>query len=259
MPDGTIAQFGHKADSVYWDNLWQEQAKTAQKQEGSDLFVEITKKYLKKDAKILEGGCGAGKKLVALHNAGFDIVGVDYAPVTIENLKTRNPEVPVVLGDVRNLPFKSNEFDGYWSFGVIEHFWEGYSEILAEAGRVLKPSGYIMMTFPSMSLLRRMKVWLGRYPLFTEKVLGEPDSFYQYYLDPLKVKSDLESLGFEIQEIRRIDFRTGLKQELSFAWRCYNFSSRKLPVRIWKIVTRMLEIIFSRMLGHLSLVVAKKM
>jgi len=37
------------------------------------------------------------------------------------------------------LKFPNNFFDGYWTLGVIEHFWEGYNQIIEEAKRVIKP------------------------------------------------------------------------------------------------------------------------
>jgi hypothetical protein len=41
---------------------------------------------------------------------------------TINILNKEFPDVPFHQGDIRNLPYENNIFDGYISLGVIEHF-----------------------------------------------------------------------------------------------------------------------------------------
>jgi SAM-dependent methyltransferase len=75
---------------------------------------------------ILEGGCGIGQMVHAFKWQGYNAVGIDFARRTIKRVKVAVPELDIRFGDVRNLPFRDGEIAGYWSFGVIEHFWEGY-------------------------------------------------------------------------------------------------------------------------------------
>jgi len=63
---------------------------------------------------------------------------------------------------------------------VIEHFWEGYNEILKEAKRVLKPKGYLFLTFPYMSPLRKFRANLGLYRILDFNNKSKNDDFYQF-------------------------------------------------------------------------------
>ena len=74
---------------------------------------------------------------LSLYLAGYRTIGMDFAPKTVESLKHHRPEVCQVLGDVRNLSLENESVDGYWSLGVIEHFYEGFDKIIQESYRIL--------------------------------------------------------------------------------------------------------------------------
>lgn len=98
---------------------------------------------------------------------------------------------------MRDLPFHDNTFVGYWSVGVIEHFWEGYGVILKEMRRVLKPGDYLFLSFPYMSPLRRLKSKIGLYSEFNGK--GKED-FFQFALNEKLVMTDFKTIGFKLLE-----------------------------------------------------------
>ncbi|MBN2964202.1 class I SAM-dependent methyltransferase, partial [Sulfurospirillum sp. T05] len=113
------------ATSEYWDKKWSEGIVGDPGMRLSKIYPQITQKYLNSRTKILEGGCGLCGKVIALQNAGFDVVGVDYAEETVNRVLEKYPNLNLEVADVMNLPFLDDSFDGYWSFGVIEHFWSG--------------------------------------------------------------------------------------------------------------------------------------
>lgn len=182
-----------------------------------DRFVShITAQFIRpgKTKKILEGGCGRGHFVYALHHRGYDAYGVDFAAETIKKIKSVMPDMNVSVGDVRHLEFPDDFFDGYWSLGVIEHFFDGYGEITHEMRRVIKRGGYLFLTFPHVSLLRKLKMKMGIYPDFDLKTF-DMRSFYHFALDPSKVKNDIESLGFKMVYSRSLEGIKGLKDEVS--------------------------------------------
>lgn len=61
------------------------------------------------------------------------------------------------MQDVRKLQFADGFFDGYWSLGVIEYFWEGYNEIVNEVKRVIKPGMFSVLI--NLSILHEI-AWL---------------------------------------------------------------------------------------------------
>jgi SAM-dependent methyltransferase len=156
------------ADAAYWDSHW------SQFCSGGDVrnyvsvvnrhVLKCTRRHVAPGSRILEGGCGRGQNVYTLHANGYDVYGVDFAPETVSRINNAIPELKVSLGDVRHLPFEEGFFDAYWSLGVIEHFYDGYDEVSREMRRVLRKGGYLFLTAPSMSRLRRLKAALGRYP-----------------------------------------------------------------------------------------------
>ena len=60
-----------------------------------------------------------------LEKSGFSTTGVDFAEKTVK-INALYPSLDIRLVDIRNMDFDDGFFDGYWSFGVIEHFYDGY-------------------------------------------------------------------------------------------------------------------------------------
>jgi len=204
---------GQRPDPEYWDRHWHiynlnEKIKSVI---GNRLVKKFTLKFLTPGSRILEGGCGIGQNVYALKAWGYATYGVDFAPKTIARLKNEFPDLNLFVQDVRELDFPDNFFDGYWSLGVIEHFWEGYREMLNEAERVIKPKGYLFLTFPYTSPLRKLKIELGLYKTFEEI---NADNFYQFILNEENVKADVEKHGFELILKYPYDATKGIKDEI---------------------------------------------
>jgi ubiquinone/menaquinone biosynthesis C-methylase UbiE len=216
---GILAFFDKKADAAFWDKHW-DGAKTREmilQQAGGGIFSADVKKYVPAHGKVLEAGCGFGGIVYNLMRNNFQATGIDFAAETIKTTKRLIPELDVIEGDIRKMNFPDNYFDGYISGGVIEHFWEGYDSILAEMKRVLKPGGYVFMTFPYMSPLRRLKAKLNFYEIGeVEKMTNSKEFFYQFALDQKKVLSDLVKMGFVEVSIKRYDGIKGFKDEVTF-------------------------------------------
>jgi SAM-dependent methyltransferase len=156
--------------------------------------VAVTAKYLPRGSRVLEGGCGRANKVKAMADAGFNPIGIDFAEASVKQARLDYPGLDIRQGDVRSLDFPDRFFDGYWSIGVIEHFWTGYDPILAEAARVLRPDGLLFLSAPWLSPYRKYKVRTGGYPRVD--CSGEPDSFYQFALSREEVCAQLALHGF---------------------------------------------------------------
>lgn len=206
-----------KADARFWDKLWSDfDAEKIRKRGEQEWFVSrFTKKFIRpgKSRKILEGGCGQGVYVYSLEKTGYDAYGIDNAPEIIRKLNCFFPELKIKFGDVENLDFPGAYFDGYWSLGVIEHFYDGYDKIALEMFRVLKPGGFLFLTFPHFSLLRKIKARLRKYPGFREADF-DWKNFYQFALDWKTVRNDLEKIGFHLISRHGLDALKGLKDEI---------------------------------------------
>ena len=87
--------------------------------------------------RLLDAGCGIGKRIQTVPNS----IGLDLSPEMIAAAKCQN----IVLGDVRQMPFGSDEFDMVWCRLVLGHI---AAPLLAyrELFRVCAPGGYLYIT-----------------------------------------------------------------------------------------------------------------
>lgn len=245
------------SSNSFWDKHWKKHFSRYNHVKGyNNMILRFSKKYLRSGAKVLEGGCGYGQNVFYLKNAGFDSVGLDYAKETVNRIKKEHPDLKIILGDVRKLPFSNNSFDGYWSLGVIEHFYEGYEDIANEMYRVIKPEGNLFLTFPHMSKRRRRKSQLRLYPIWKEdaKLLRD---FYQFALDEYDVIQEFKKKGFKLVEAKPYDGLKGYKDELkkksTILQNVYDGKSIVL-----KIIKTLLSLILRKKYSHAILLVFQK-
>jgi len=71
--------------------------------------------------RILDAGCGVGKSVTALVNAGFDAYGIDLPNLCPFWAAAKNNRDRFVQASATRLPFADDYFDFVYSFGVIEH------------------------------------------------------------------------------------------------------------------------------------------
>lgn len=214
-----LAFYKNRADGQFWDEHWKNNnfKNSISQIRWDPLFTPLSLKYLSKRAKILEGGCGWGLIVSALNKHGFQTTGIDFAKNTVEIINKEFPELDVIYGDIFDLPFEDESFDAYISGGVIEHFWEGYDQIINEMHRVLKPGGYCFVSFPTMSPIRKLKAKLGFYKRHSYNELNiKMDSFYQFALNHENVINDFTEYGFKYIEHDFMDGIKGMKDELLF-------------------------------------------
>jgi SAM-dependent methyltransferase len=247
-----------RSSDTYWDARWGAMGSLRGILESNHSFVvRVTRQYLEPaDGPILEGGSGRGINVASLVNNGYEVIGVDYARATVEALKESVPELDIRFGDVRDLPFESETFAGYWSLGVIEHFWEGYNEIASEAARVLRREGYLFLTFPHMSPLRDAKARLGLYPEYQGE---EVSQFFQFALRAEEVVRKFESVGFRLVSKRRIGGIKGFKDEVrlvkAMLQKLFDYNGQNRAVFGTRLL---LEKLFSPFTGHSMLLVLRK-
>lgn len=213
-----LAFYKQKASAEFWDKHWSaaDLQASLRTSKNDGLFIPLVKKYLPKESVVLEGGCGTGRIVHALQYQGYKAIGVDFAPDTVKNINEAVPELDVRLGDVRVLGLSDDSIDGYISVGVIEHFWDGYISIIKEMHRTLKIGGFLFISFPYLSPIRKLKVALHMYSFGESATLSSREGqFYQFALEAGKVQGDLESLGFQMREQLTYDGIKGFKDEIA--------------------------------------------
>jgi SAM-dependent methyltransferase len=250
-----LIYFDEKATAQFWDSHWRAQGKPPTVSARDDV-VAVTGNYLARGSRILEGGCGRANKVQAMADAGFCAIGIDFAPESVKQARVHYPNLDIRQGDVRSLEFPDGSLDGYWSIGVIEHFWDGYGSIMAEAARVLRPNGFLFLTAPWFSPYRKHKARVGGYP--RGDFSNEPDGFYQFALGRKEVCSELVRHGFRVLKWRGRMSEISMRDDMTLfqkqtRWLLSSRGSLIKRLTRWAVFTAL-----NRYYGHSFLVVARR-
>lgn len=257
---------GNNLWNIHWLKYWKKLKSNIYQPNSKSLVCRITKKFLKtNNGVILEGGCGLGQNVYSLNLMKYDVIGIDYAKNIIKKINLIMPNLKIEFGDIRQIQYPDNFFSGYWSIGVIEHYFKGYNDILKEMERVIKPKGYLFLTFPYMSPFRKFKSGVNMYRIFNNKYYlekKEPNNFYQYILDKNSVIKTFEEKKFRLVYIEPYSGLKGLKDELFFL---KFFLKRSLQLlvdaenpKFIHILKGLIDKIFSKYFGHAILLIFQK-
>lgn len=215
-----------------WDGMW---STRTIKQEFDATAIETAPrvmllKYLNKNHKVIDAGCGFGKWVIFLAKQGYNIIGVDNNDLAIAKLKSFDNSLQIEPGNILNFKYPDNYFDAYISMGVVEHFEDGPLLALKEAYRILKPNGLIFLSTPTVNLIRKIVIQpilnlisrfyyiLSRIKSFVENPRIKPHipnkqgnnkkyiHFLEYRFTTNELQTFLRQSNFEIIETHPHDF-----------------------------------------------------
>ncbi|WP_457559501.1 class I SAM-dependent methyltransferase [Candidatus Harpocratesius sp.] len=131
-----------KNQRKYWNGVADEKEFTTPFQ------IEVFSKYLPKDARILDFGCGYGRTLFSLYNEGYqNTVGIDISEKMIARGKSIHPYLNLNHLITEEIPFKDESFDAVLALALFTciPFKKQQQITMSEIWRVLKPGGYLYM------------------------------------------------------------------------------------------------------------------
>jgi SAM-dependent methyltransferase len=108
---------------------------------------------------ILEVGCGEGMM--------FDRTGIVPVQIDVSMRRVRfarDKGQPAICGDGYHLPFAAESFSLVLLVAMLEHTSEPW-RVLAEARRVLKPGGRVIIVVPNDVTMSAGRLVLGRFPI----------------------------------------------------------------------------------------------
>ena len=97
--------------------------------------------------RVLDLGCGAGRFVAALRDAGADPVGVELADGALERAR-RNVPGADLRAMTDEIPLEDSSVDLVWCSEVLEHVPDT-AGLLSEVRRVLKTGGRLLATTPA--------------------------------------------------------------------------------------------------------------
>jgi demethylmenaquinone methyltransferase/2-methoxy-6-polyprenyl-1,4-benzoquinol methylase len=92
--------------------------------------------------RLADVGGGTGNYAAALAREGWEVVVVDRSPEMLRQAAAKGLET--VEGDAQQLPFEDESFDAVTMISMLHHV-EDRSRALAEARRILRPAGRLVL------------------------------------------------------------------------------------------------------------------
>jgi ubiquinone/menaquinone biosynthesis C-methylase UbiE len=128
----------------YWDRVANE------KSFSHPLRLQWLTHYLNNpQAKILDYGCGYGRTLAELWEAGYrNLAGVDFSEAMLARARVAVAKAGLVRNDGHSLPFRNKCFDVVLLFAVLTCIPDNNEQrqLLGEVKRVLQPNGLLYVS-----------------------------------------------------------------------------------------------------------------
>lgn len=103
-------------------------------------------RYLSKNAKILDLGCGSGRDALAFKQKGYEVEATDYSINLVEQAR-KNTGIQVRLESFYDLNGQE-KYDGIWACASLLHCERSkLSNVLQRLVQALKPNGVCYMSF----------------------------------------------------------------------------------------------------------------
>ena len=149
--------------------------------------------------RVLDLGCGAGRFVAALREAGADPVGVEVAGAALERARAVAPGADLrLLADDGSIPLEHGSVDLVWCSEVLEHVADG-SHLLQEARRVLRPGGRILVTVPFHGRVQAALIALLRF-----EAHFDPQGQHLRFFTRASLAASLLAAGFEAPSVRAV-------------------------------------------------------
>ena len=138
--------------------------------------LELISKQVQQKATILDIGCGTGRHLIPLAQAGFHVTGIDSSNGMLSELQKKLPTAGILNADLNTLKLEKKGYD------LIIMFWNTFNEIaltkshaqklLKNCYQALKPNSKLLINIDDSELINPKKLD------FDFKIMGKPELHY---------------------------------------------------------------------------------
>lgn len=135
---------------------------------------------------LLDVGCGSGGFLRIMKELGWNVEGVDFDSIAVENARSKGLQVQ--KGTLEELKYPANYFDVITMSHLIEHVHDPW-KILLECNRILKHGGRIVIVTPNSDSWSRK--------MFHEDWRGLEPPRHLHIFKPNSLRALVEKSGFK--------------------------------------------------------------
>lgn len=169
-------------------------------------FSDVSTKFYKSmlpfldfeaESAVLEAACGTGNGLQLLLEVAptNQIIGTDLSEAMLEYARELvGNRVVLIAANNEDLPFEEESFSHYVS-NLSLHIVPNPAKMLAEAFRVLKPSGQIAVSVIGEGS-SFFQLWMMASALVSRTQINPDDKTYMHLAEPAKAIQAIQSVGF---------------------------------------------------------------
>lgn len=216
-------------NSNYWNERWESSGVDISGFKSTNFYPikqaeELLKDYTDTQT-ILELGCGAGRLYFHYKNKKYNIKGIEYSQVAVNNIKNViDNKDDVIQGNVLNLPYDKYSFDYIIAFGLF-HNLEDVNDVqkaFDETARVLKKKGTLLFSVRYDSFENNLieKIIKSRNK---EKKFNK---FHRLHFDLESTIEILRKAGFKIKNIQ-------YERNVSFLFKYDFFRTKNMKDKIF--------------------------
>ena len=142
-----------QADPLLW---------LANQEDPYHILMSFIDKYVKKEDKILEIGCGLGYTTYALRAMGYNAIGIDHSDEAINRATIKFGD-GYSVANLKSFMESGTKFDKIILTEVLEHISEPVG-LLNECRDVLSETGHVLVTTPNKEWFSQSTPWAVEAP-----------------------------------------------------------------------------------------------
>ncbi|MEW5960068.1 MAG: class I SAM-dependent methyltransferase [Chloroflexota bacterium] len=142
----TIEKYSQPEVVSCWQNLSRQGLQKAE--------AEMATRYLPPGARLLDVGCGAGRAVLALSQAGHRVTGIDVSRPLLAAARRLSGQAHLAAADLLALPFAAEEFEAtLMFFGAVQHIpgRDNRRRAMAEMARVTQRRGRLLVGLDNLA------------------------------------------------------------------------------------------------------------
>ena len=144
---------------------------------------------------VCDMGCGPAQIGRYLRDRGVEVFGLDLSAGMLAEARRLNPDLRFVQASMMALGLATETLAGIAAFYSIIHIpRQQVVTALAEMGRVLKPEGFLLISYH-----------LGTEDTYHEEMLGTRVSLHMALFTTEEMSSYLQTAGLQVDEVRERD------------------------------------------------------
>ncbi len=155
--------------------------------------------------RLLDIGCGGGVLAEEFALAGCRVAGIDISPRSIAVARAHADKsglsIDYRIAEATNLPFENGSFEAVSCCDMLEHVpdWE---QVIAEAGRVLKPGG--LFFFDTINRTPKSKATFihGLQEFSFTRLMPDNTHIWKMFITPEEITTALRIQGMMVEDMK---------------------------------------------------------